>query len=94
VKQHYIVIYYLAIYQSCTTLDLPTTQARKPTMTTPPPNQITQLANKGIEVVSLLRLCHTLEECSEQDRAQALVLLQAYLGRIIREADLKRYSLE
>ena len=57
-----------------------------------PPNEITTLATKGLEVVSLLRLCHTIEECTDQDRAQALMLLQAYLTRIIREADLKRYS--
>ena len=65
-------------------------------MTKPPtpPNEITTLATKSLEVVTLLRLCHTIEECTDQDRTQALMLLQAYLGRIIREADLKRYSLE
>jgi hypothetical protein len=63
--------------------------------TQPPPlNQINTLATKSLEVVTLLRLCHTLEDCTDQDRAQALMLLQAYLTRIIREADLKRYSLE
>ncbi len=63
-------------------------------MTIPPtsPNNITSLATKSLEVVSLLKLCHTLEECTDQDRTQALMLLQAYLTRIIREADLKRYS--
>jgi hypothetical protein len=62
------------------------------TKPTTQPNQIPTLAAKGLEVVSLLKLCHTLEECTALDRTQALQLLQAYLTRIIREADLKRYS--
>ena len=65
-------------------------------MTKPPtqPNQVLTLATKSLEVVMLLKLCHTIDDCTDQDRTQALLLLQAYLSRIIREADLKRYSLE
>jgi hypothetical protein len=50
------------------------------------------LINKALELTNLLRLCHTIDECTALDRTQALMLLQSYLGRIIREADLKRYS--
>jgi len=40
----------------------------------------------------LLRLCHTLKDCTALDREQALLLIQSYLDRIISEADQTQYS--
>ena len=57
------------------------------------PHQTTQLAKQALETVKLLRLCHTLEDCTAQDREQALMLIQAYLDRIVEEAELHAVAL-
>jgi len=57
------------------------------TKPTKQPHQTTQLARQALEALMLLRLCHTLEDCTAQDREQALLLIQSYLNRIITESD-------
>ena len=41
------------------------------------------LINKALELTNLLRLCHTIDECTAKDREQALLLIQTYLDKII-----------
>ena len=52
----------------------------------PEPSTIPVTATKALNLVNLLATCHTLEDCTALDRAQALELLRVYLYRILEQA--------